>query len=104
MNIARAFAYTRELENQRTLLLQRVNTLESEREKLIDSLAQAYKGQPIYHRPEIRPQSNVPQTAVGPTAIRAKRELEEQQRAEEIFANAEEARNGNKQPPIIELS
>lgn len=101
MNIAKWFAFTRELEAQRSELKSRVKELEEERKLLVDAALEAARRPPVYHKPEYRPESKAPSIAWGPTAIEAKHALEVQEHAEQIFANAEKARNG--QPLIPEI-
>lgn len=99
-SIAHLFTATRLLESElrRERVLRRKDQLQAERERraLTDALARASHREAVYHRPETTPSPDT-SMAFGPSAIRARRELQEQE--QEIFTRAEAARNGN--GPVI---
>lgn len=103
MNVALWFSFTRELIGQREELRERVRELEAERRLFIDALARAANKSPVFNRPEPERQSEVPIMAFGPTAVRARREIQKQEQETEILARAEQARtlnNGNNIPEV----
>lgn len=102
MNIAIWFAFTRELISQRDELRERVRQLEAEQKQYIDAFARAANKPEIFTRTPPEPVSSVPGMAFGPTAIRARRALQEEEEQHQILARAEKARN-NGGPAIPEL-
>lgn len=103
-SVARLFSFTRLLEDElrRERVLRRRDQVKAERERqaLTDALARASNKQAVFDRPEPKPQP--PGMAFGPTAIAAKRAMQEEEEQQKIFERAQQARNG-KSPAIPEI-